>query len=87
MPWLSGYLMKPAVKRIVIKGTVLTLALHGFVLYTQYEEHGSISPAVWSRIALTCSLSLLLIAGMGFLLSRFTKDSGKSGPAGKTKSR
>jgi hypothetical protein len=79
--------MKPAVKRIVIKGTVLTLALHGFVLYTQYEEHGAIAPAVWSRIALTFSLSLLLIAGMGFLLDRFTKASGSRGPAGKAKSR
>jgi hypothetical protein len=66
--------MKPAVKRIVIKATVLTLALHAFALYSQYSQHDSIPPAVCSKLAFTLLLSLLLIAGMGWLLNRVLKD-------------
>jgi hypothetical protein len=79
--------MKPATKRVVIKGTVLTLALHAFVVYSQYHEHGFISSAVWSKLALSLSISLLLIFGLGFLLGLVMKDSEEREPAKKKKSR
>jgi hypothetical protein len=66
-------MMKPSTKRIVIKGTVLSLALNGFVIYSQYHEHGEIASAVWIKIVLFFAASMLFVVGAGVLLGSLEK--------------
>ncbi len=65
--------MKSSTKRIIIKGTVLTTALNGFVLFTQYREHGFISIAVWYKVGIFFAASMLFIIGAGMLLGSIEK--------------
>ena len=57
-------------KRTLIKGIILSVAVNGFFLYSQYHEHGIISRDVWTRFAISLSVSLVVIAGLSLLLVR-----------------
>ena len=75
--------LKPAAKRIMIKGTVLTLGLHLFIFYMQYRQNGFIPPGIWARAAFSLSVTLLLIFVIGHLLNRVMTDPPDDGVAKK----
>ena len=75
--------MKPAAKRVIAKGSILSVAVNGFVVFSQYHEHGFVSHEVWSKIALSLAMSMLFIVGMGLLLNGLVKEPQPDGPAEK----